>query len=62
MFVCTLYTVKLIITSVVWTPQINYVVCCLLAVMMFWLVKCTRREPKGCYLLVGWLVYTTANN
>ena len=30
-------------TSVVWTAQINYVVCSLFAVMMFWLHKSTRR-------------------
>jgi len=48
-------------TSIVWTAQINYVVCSLLAVIMFCLDKSTRRQPKGCYLLVGWLVYTTTN-
>jgi len=27
------------------------------AVIMFWLDKSTRMEPKGCCVLVGWLVY-----
>ena len=30
-------------TSIVWKAQINYVVCSLIAVMMFWLDKSSRR-------------------
>ena len=49
-------------TSIVWTAQIGHVACSLLTIMKFGLDESTRRESKGCYLPVWWLVYSTNNN